>query len=161
MRTIDEYLDAAVINLKLRSDRALSVQLGLSPGSVNHFRMKKAWPSDATMIKIATLADEDPEEALLNLNIWRNTDSAAGSMYSRLLDKLKFAAMLCIAMAFITAGIVALPGYETADVPARKGRNHIAGRLLFGIAAIHAVGAFLSLWASARKERIRAELVFF
>ena len=125
MRTIDEYLDAAVINLKLRSDRALSVQLGLSPGSVNHFRMKKAWPSDATMIKIATLADEDPEEALLNLNIWRNTDSAAGSMSSRLLDKLKFAAMLCIAMAFITAGIVALPGYETADIVASGGMHYI------------------------------------
>ncbi|HBN51131.1 MAG TPA: hypothetical protein DD465_18585 [Thalassospira sp.] len=51
--------------------------------------------------------------------------------------------------------------YRPRLVPARKGRNHIAGRLLFGIAAIHAVGATLVLWASARKERIRAELVFF
>ncbi|MHC8493648.1 hypothetical protein ACTU44_13175 [Thalassospira sp. SM2505] len=118
MRTIDEYLDAAVDNLQLRSDRALSVKLGLSPGSVNHFRMKKAWPSDTTMIKIAELAGEDASEALLSLNIWRNMDGAAAPLYSRILDKLKVAAMLCIAMTFIALSVAALPGYETADIVA-------------------------------------------
>jgi hypothetical protein len=116
MQTIDEYLDAAIINLKLRSDRALSVELGLSPGSVNHFRTKKAWPSDATMIKIAKLADLDETEALLNLNIWRNFDSDAAPLYSRLMDKLKAAAMLCLAVGFIASSLAALPVHHVASV---------------------------------------------
>ena len=94
------------------------MKLGLSPGSVNHFRMKKAWPSDTTMIKIATLANMDETEALLSLNIWRNMDSAAAPLYSRLLDKLKVAAMLCIAMTFIALSVAALPGYETGALVA-------------------------------------------
>ncbi|OKH89941.1 hypothetical protein [Thalassospira sp. TSL5-1] len=118
MNTIDDYLDAAIINEKLRSDRALSVKLGLSPGSVNHFRTKKAWPSDNTMIKIASLANMDETEALLSLNIWRNMDGAAAPLYSRLMDKLKAAAMLGIAMFFIIAA------FSGTSTPAHADQLH-------------------------------------
>lgn len=118
MKTIDTYLDQAKDNQKLRSDRALSVALGLNTSAVNQFRTKRAWPSDATMIKIATFAAEDETEALLNLNIWRNIDTNAAPIYSRLLDKLKVAAMLCIASGFIALSVASLPGYETVDLVA-------------------------------------------
>lgn len=118
MLTIDHYLDTAVDNLKLRSDRALSVKLGLSPGSVCHFRTKKAWPSDATMIKIARLAELDETEALLSLNIWRNFDSDAAPLYSRLMDKLKAAALLGIALFFVIATI------SGTSTPARADQLH-------------------------------------
>lgn len=116
MLTIDDYIDKAVDNQKLRSDRALGVKLGMSPASVCHFRTKKAWPSDATMIKIAKLADLDETEALLNLNIWRNFDSDAAPLYSRLMDKLKAAAMLCLAVGFIASSLAALPVHHVASV---------------------------------------------
>lgn len=121
MYTIDDYLDAAIINEKLRSDRALSIHLGLAAGSVSHFRTKKAWPSDATMIKIANLAQMDETEALLNLNIWRNMDGAAAPLYSKLLDKLKVAAMLGLAVGFIALSSAHLP----ADMVASGGMHYI------------------------------------
>lgn len=130
MHTIDDYLDAAINNSKLRSDRALSFALGLGPSAVSQFRTKRSWPSDAVMIKIADLANEDKTEALLSLNIWRNSDTAAAPLYSRLMDKLKAAAMLCIAMAFITASIATLPGHETGDIVASGGMHYILCQIL-------------------------------
>jgi hypothetical protein len=130
MLTIDDYIDTAIDKQKLRSDRALSVKLGLSPTSVCHFRTKKAWPSDGTMIKLATLAELDQTEALLVLNIWRNMDSAAAPLYSRILDKLKVAAMLCIAMTFIALSVAALPGYETVDMVASATGLYILCKIL-------------------------------
>lgn len=118
MKTIDDYLDKAKHNHNLKSDRQLSIMLGVTGNYVTFYRTKRSWPSDALMIKIADLAGEDQTEALINLNIWRNSDSAAAPLYSRLLDKLKVAAMLCIATGFIALSVASLPGYETVDLVA-------------------------------------------
>ena len=73
MLTVDEYLDKAAHNLGVKSDSQLAKHLGVNRSMISQIRTKRAWPSDATMIKIAHLADEDEEEALLSLNIWRNS----------------------------------------------------------------------------------------
>ena len=115
MPTIDEYLDNAKDNQKLKSDRQLGALIGIKGSHVSAFRTKKAWPSDATMIRIAELAGEDQQEALLNLNIWRNLDSPVGPVYSRLMDKLKAAALLGIALFFAFATISGMSSPARAD----------------------------------------------
>lgn len=130
MLSIDEYLDKAKHTQKLKSDRQLSAALGVKGSYITFYRTKRSWPSDALMIKIAELANEDPQEALLNLNIWRNADSAAASMYSNLLDKLKIAAMLCLAGGFIVFSLSDLPAYSVAGSVASVAGHYILCKIL-------------------------------
>lgn len=114
MLTIDDYLDRAKHNHNLKSDRRLGDMIGVKGSYISHFRTKRAWPSDAVMMKIAELAEEDEQEALLNLNIWRNSDTIAASIYTQIMDKLKSAALLAV-------GIVVLGGiyfYDAAPASA-------------------------------------------
>lgn len=92
MRTIDWYVDKARDHAGIRSDRGVGIALGGAPQLVSHWRTKRAWPSDETMLKLADLAGEDPESALLDLAIWRTYDTPAGKIYQKMANKLKTAA---------------------------------------------------------------------
>ena len=63
MPTIDEYIDTAIANARLKSDRELGRILGFKGQPVSHWRTKRAWPADETMIALARLADMDPDQA--------------------------------------------------------------------------------------------------
>ena len=76
MRTVDFYLDLAREKRRFTSDLALDRALGLKPGATCSYRIKRSWPSDETIIKIAEIAELDPKEALLDLNIWRAEGNA-------------------------------------------------------------------------------------
>lgn len=114
MLTVDQYLDQAARNSGAKSDRQLATLIGVNSSMISQIRTKRAWPSDATMVKIARLAEVDEEEAVIALNIWRNSDSVAASVYSHIMDKLKQAALLIV-------GIVVLGGiyfYDAAPASA-------------------------------------------
>ena len=83
MRTVDFYLDEARKRGGFTSDRSMDKGLGLTPGAVCSYRIKRAWPSDETIIKLAKIAGISPEAALLDLNVWRSTGSA--TVYYQLL----------------------------------------------------------------------------
>lgn len=86
MMHLDEILDLAVKKQSLKSDRQLSQKLGYTGNPTTQWRTKRTWPSDETMIKIANLAEINPEEALLWLNIWRS-DGAARSIYEKIASR--------------------------------------------------------------------------
>jgi len=87
MRSIDDYIDTAKQRAGLTSDRKLDLALGHTGQSVSHWRTKRAWPTDEKMVKLAELAGVDPEEALLDLSVWR-TEGEARAVYERLARRI-------------------------------------------------------------------------
>lgn len=101
MHTIDQYLDAAINRHRFTSDRDLGRYLGLSSATINQYRTKRSWPSPATMTRIADLAGENIDIALIELNIWKEQDETARAVYSRILNKLSGIAATVMLSAFI------------------------------------------------------------
>jgi transcriptional regulator with XRE-family HTH domain len=81
LKTLDEYLDAALQRQGLRSDRSLGLALGLTHSLVSQYRRAISWPSDEVMMALAELAGADPFIALAQLNVWRAKTARARDMY--------------------------------------------------------------------------------
>jgi len=75
--TIHDYIKAAIASQHLTSKRDLCRALGVSHNVVSTWENGYAWPADETMRHLARLADGDPDEALLRLNMWRAKTPAA------------------------------------------------------------------------------------
>jgi len=84
--SINDYLKAAVASQHLSSERELCKSLGVSHSAVSNWRTGRAWPADETMRHLARLADGDPDEALLRLNMWRAKTPATKSVYRHMLN---------------------------------------------------------------------------
>ncbi|WP_085908081.1 hypothetical protein [Kiloniella majae] len=83
---IDQYMDKAIKIQGFKSDKDISRSIGKSMALASQWRTKRAWPSDDAMIKLAEMAGESPEKALLDLNIWRS-EGAARSIYEKLASR--------------------------------------------------------------------------
>lgn len=88
MQTVDDYLDAARRRHDLSSDRQLARALRVTAATVNGWRTKRTWPSDDTMIRLASMADADVSHALADLNVWRSKSPEARSAYQQLAAQL-------------------------------------------------------------------------
>lgn len=99
---IDELCDAVKRKHNLKSDRKLSLALGLSASVVNMWRTKRSWPSDETIIQLAEMAGEDPLDALINLNVWRSNGKAT-ALYTRIRNAMAGTAAALL-LAFIVLG---------------------------------------------------------
>ncbi len=82
--TIDDYIDLAIARQGFTSERELGRALGFKGNPVNHWRTKRAWPADPTMIQLARMAGVDTIWALIELNIWRSRTIAVRNEYSAL-----------------------------------------------------------------------------
>jgi hypothetical protein len=82
--TIDDYIDLAMANRRFSSERAFGRALGFKGNAVNHWRSKRAWPADATMIRLARMAGVDEVWALIELNIWRAQSTEVRAQYEAL-----------------------------------------------------------------------------
>ena len=90
MRTIDDYIDAAKSqNPLLKSDCRLSLAVGMGLTTVCFWRTGRSWPSNEAMIRLAEFAGIDPEEALIELNIWRARTPAARALYQSVARRWK------------------------------------------------------------------------
>ena len=87
--TIDDYIDLAMAKQGFDSERALGRALGFKGNPVNHWRSKRAWPADETMIRLAEVAGVDPVWALVELNIWRSPPGQARQGYETLRSLLE------------------------------------------------------------------------
>lgn len=116
--TIDTYLDAAearlikLYGLKKCSDRELARRLNLANASVSAWRTKRAYPDDATMQRLAEIADMNVPEALAWLGVWRN-DGPVAQVYETMARRLgrTAAAFFCAALfaaGFLGAGAAVL-----------------------------------------------------
>ena len=84
-----DYLDLAIKKQGLKSDRELSRALELkSNNTMTNMRSGKHLPSDDTMIKIAELAGEPVDVALLRLNLWRSKTPETREHYAAIAERL-------------------------------------------------------------------------
>lgn len=107
VRTVDWYIDRALIRSGAPSDRTLGVELGLSPNSLTNYRTRRAWPSDQAMIRLAELADIDPDIALMDLNAWRAKADDVRDRYTNLARMLEKAGVAVAAAIIAVVGIAA------------------------------------------------------
>lgn len=98
MPSIDWYLDEARARAAIPSDNALSRRLGFQNQAVNHWRLRRAWPSDDAMMALAELAGVDPAKALLDLNTWRCKSERVRDSYLALIAKISAAGILAYAL---------------------------------------------------------------
>jgi hypothetical protein len=110
---IDDYCDLAKQRNALKSDRELTRRLGLVGSAISHWRTKRTWPSDKTMIELAELAGEDPRVGLLDLNLWRSESAPVRLAYERIRNALAAAAAIAI-VAVSTLASPAQAAPETA-----------------------------------------------
>ena len=89
--TIDDYIDLAMSRQGFASERALGRALGFKGNPVNHWRSKRAWPADGTMIGLARMAGVDTVWALVELNVWRAPSPDVREGYVTLLRLLETA----------------------------------------------------------------------
>lgn len=86
LHNICDYIDAARARLTIRSDRQLSIRLGLSDAVVSQVRRGITLLSDEKMAELAALAGWDKTTALIELNIWR-TRGETQHLYIELLQR--------------------------------------------------------------------------
>ncbi len=107
MRTVHDYMDRAQArNPLLKSDRRLSLAVGKTETAASFWRTGRTWPSDETMIRLAVLAGVDPEEALIELNIWRAQSPETRDWYSRIAEKVR-SSLAQVLIAGVTSALVA------------------------------------------------------
>lgn len=87
MRSLDDYINVAVIRNNFSSKREFCKALGLSPNATTTYK-NGTLPSEVTMEKIAMLAGIDKETAILELGYWRTAGTAAQKTYASLLQKI-------------------------------------------------------------------------
>ena len=93
--TIDDYIDLAIAKQKIVSERELGRALGFRGNPVSHWRTRRTWPADPTMIRLARMAGVDEIWALIELNIWRSQSAEVRAQYSalqRLVEQARSAA---------------------------------------------------------------------
>lgn len=89
MYSIDDYIDGARRNNDIASDVKLSLRLGLSKSQVSYWRKRKSFPGDDVIARLALLAGENVDLALLHLNWWRAVDRGehvAADHYKHMID---------------------------------------------------------------------------
>lgn len=96
VRNLAFYIEKAKEEIGATSDRELSIHLGLAPNAVHGWQEKNVIPSDTSLIKLAVLAKEPPQKAVLELNIWRN-EGATRETYETLFQMLKKNLMVTVA----------------------------------------------------------------
>lgn len=72
MRTLDFYIEAAKFHSGIKSERQLCKMLRLSPTAITGYKKRNVLPTDETMVRLAKIAHLSPEQALLDLNMWRS-----------------------------------------------------------------------------------------
>ncbi len=115
MRNLDFYIEKAMKIRELKSKRQLCIALGVSHNAMNDYK-RGAFPSDTTMIKLAELANEDVNQALLELNVWRSP-AIAQKPYIKMLKQLtQITACLALFILSVTASTSAYAGTKIERV---------------------------------------------
>lgn len=125
MKDLEAYIDDAKKNHDIKSDRELCRFLKVSENSINHYRNKGTYPSDETMVRLARLGRNDPEQALIDLNIWR-TPAPVQSIYKNMLHKLS---MLSIIAIILTTSALPAQAFTTDIYTAQSDRYYILWNL--------------------------------
>lgn len=88
---LDDYIDFAKEKQGLGSDNQLSAALGVKRAAVSTWRTRRAWPSPDHMAQLAEMGGQDPRQAILELEIWRN-EGPAKEIYKSIAAQIASAA---------------------------------------------------------------------
>ncbi len=102
MRKVQDYISEARKKKGIYSNNKLASAIGLTGPAIVNIVKNKALPAEETILKLAELADIPPEEALLDLSIWRAKSPEAKSTWENIKKLLNTAAMTG-SMLYITA----------------------------------------------------------
>jgi hypothetical protein len=94
LKTLADYIDAAMKRQKIPSMRQLSIALKLHEETVAQYNQGRAWPSDSVMVQLADLAGVDQRKALMDLNAWRTKDPKLKKLYVEMGKAFAVAAMM-------------------------------------------------------------------
>lgn len=72
---IDLYINRALELNNINSERKLARCLDISNSALTLYKLGQRCPTDTTVIKLAQLANIPVEQALIDLNMWRNSDN--------------------------------------------------------------------------------------
>ena len=97
------YLDRARAVAGLESDYALARALGVTKQHVSDIRRGIALPGDELMLRVAELAGEDQELAVMRLLYWKARHGAAKATYRRIIERLS-GATVALALGFSALG---------------------------------------------------------
>lgn len=119
--TLDEICNAAIKRHNLRGYNHLARMLDINGSSISQWRTARSWPADSTMIELAALADYDPREALINLQIWKNQGNPkVAECYSTIQQALKRASAIII----MASAVFATSSHEiNAKLPVVANKN--------------------------------------
>jgi len=115
MRIIDDYIDLIKTRHDLPSDRAAAKLIGISSSSINHWRLRRTWPSDRSMIKVAELAGIDEQEAVADLHIWMAKTEDVRALWQKISASLSATAAMLFLVVFLWS-----PGISEAGQTANK-----------------------------------------
>lgn len=117
MMTIDEYCDKAKKELGLKSDRELNKALNLASSNITNYRTRRAWPSPTTIVKLANFAKCDPEQAVLNLMIWKEENPDTRNIMTKILEKItNILAIMLVITGFCSTKCEAKPYFNIKNV---------------------------------------------
>lgn len=109
MRTFQDYVFEARKKKGIYSNNKIAKEIGIAGPSLSVMMNNKTLPSEETLLKIANLADISPEEALLDLSIWRAKSPEAKSTWEKIRNVM---INLCIVISLIIpigSGNIAAP----------------------------------------------------
>ena len=73
--TPSQYIELAKQTANCKSNRQLAKLLGISNVALAYIENGTNTPTDTTILRLAQLAEIAPEQALIDLNMWRNSDN--------------------------------------------------------------------------------------
>lgn len=71
--TPSQYIELAKQTANCKSNRQLAKLLGISNVALSYIETGVNTPTDTTILRLAQLADIAPEQALIDLGMWRNS----------------------------------------------------------------------------------------
>jgi hypothetical protein len=84
MRTFQDYVSEAQQKNDIHSLSKLAQMIGISKNSMSVMYKKQTLPGETTILKLAELAGIPPEEALIDLQIWKAKSPEAKSVWEKL-----------------------------------------------------------------------------
>ena len=130
MKLLD-VIEQAKVKAGNISDSQLGVNITGRPGIVHTYRHRNVLPSDTAMIKLCQLADIDPAEGLLWLNIWRS-EGPAKKTYKGLLDKLSKSAAAAALLPLVIIGTAPVSEASVVNPSSTMSQVNIMGNYSYG-----------------------------
>ena len=118
MYTLDQVLDLAKARNDIKSDRGLARELGIA--NLAFYRNGMTYPSDATCVRLAALADLPPQALIAAVHIMKEPDGKVREIYKQWMDQATAAGLafvFALGMLSAPAPAAASTGQQAASTP--------------------------------------------